>query len=305
MKRRRDHRHADHHHEHRGEGNGHGGGGLGGFLRSLLSGLPWSDRAEAEETFLLSAPAGGKLKVENANGKTAVIGEDRSDVAVRVLKTARAESEEAAQRLLGRIHVEVDDEGGHLALEVDVPKRWNRHGSAHLEVRVPRGLRVGVFSSNGAVSIEGLRGDVVGRSSNGSICVEDVRGDVDVQTSNGKVCCSCTCGRLTARSSNRKIEIGEHEGSVDAMTSNGLIHASVESLGPDGLILSTSNGRIVVELPEKVDADVDLRVDNGVIRNHRDLEGASGERTGRLRGRLGRGGVPIRLRTSNGSISLR
>jgi len=282
-----------------------GSGGLGGFLRSLLSGLPWSDRAEAEESFTLAAPRAGKIKVENANGKTSVTGEDRSDVEVRVVKTARAESEEAANELLERIRVEVAETGGQLGLEVNVPKRWNRHGSANLEVHVPRSTRVGVFSSNGAVLIEGLRGDVVGRSSNGSICVEDVRGDVDVQTSNGKVCCSCTCGRLTARSSNRKIEIGEHEGSVDAMTSNGLIHASVESLGPEGLILATSNGRIVVELPEKLDADVDLRVDNGVIRNHRELEGVSGERTGRLRGRLGRGGVPIRLRTSNGSISLR
>jgi len=296
--RRRDHEHeeAHHHHHH---------GGLGGFLRSLLSGLPWSDRAEAEESFTLPPPGSGKIKIENANGKTAVIGEDRSDVTVRVVKTARAESEDAARKLLERIQVEVSDAGDHLGLEVDVPKRWNRHGSANLEVRVPRGMRVGVFSSNGSVSIEGLRGDVVSRSSNGSICVEDVHGDVDVQTSNGKVCCSCTCGRLTARSSNRKIEIGEHEGSVDAATSNGLIHASVESLGPEGLILSTSNGRIVVELPEKVDADVDLRVDNGVIRNHRELDGAAGERAGRLRGRLGRGGVPIKLRTSNGSISLR
>jgi len=283
----------------------HEGSGLGGFLRSLLSGLPWSDRAEAEETFRLPTPAGRKLKIENSNGKTSVIGEDRDDIEVLVVKTARAESEDAARKLLDRIRVAVDDQGEHLGLEVEVPKRWNRHGSASLEVRVPRALCVGVFSSNGAVVVEGLRGDVIGRSSNGSICIADVRGDVNVQTSNGKVSCSCTCGRLMARSSNRKIEIGEHEGSIDAMTSNGLIHASVESIGPEGLILATSNGRIVVELPEKVDADVDLRVDNGVIRNHRQLDGVSGESAGRLRGRLGRGGVPIRLRTSNGSISLR
>ena len=280
-------------------------GGLGGFLRSLLSGLPWSDRAEQQEMLRFDRPASGKLKVENPNGKTAVIGEARDDLEVRVAKTARAESEEAARKLLQRIRVEVVEAGDHMTLEVEVPKRWNRHGSANLEIRAPRDLHVGVFSSNGSVAVEGMRANVLGRSSNGSICIENVRGDVNVQTSNGKVSCKCTCGRLLARSSNRKIEIGEHEGSLDAMTSNGLIHASVEALGPEGLILATSNGRIVVELPEKVDADVDLRVDNGVIRNHRELEGTAGERTGRVRGRLGRGGVPIRLRTSNGSISLR
>jgi DUF4097 and DUF4098 domain-containing protein YvlB len=280
-------------------------GGLGGFLRSLLSGLPWSDRAEGQETLTLAAPADGRLRIENSNGKTVVIGEERDDVSVLVTKSARAESEEAARRLLGAISLQVDDAGESLALEVNVPKRWNRHGSANLEIRVPPRLQVSLYSSNGAMAVSGMRASVTGRSSNGSICVSDVEGDVDVQTSNGKIGCSCTCGRLIARSSNRKIEIGEHTGSVDAMTSNGLIHATVESLGPEGLILATSNGRIVVELPEKVDADVDLRVDNGVIRNHRDLGGASGDRMGRVRGRLGRGGVPIRLRTSNGSISLR
>jgi hypothetical protein len=51
---------------------------------------------------------------------------------------------------------------------------------------------------------------------------------------------------------------------------------------------------------------VDVRVDNGVIRNQLDLDQApNGSRTGRLRGRLGRGGTPIKLRTSNGTVSLR
>jgi len=286
------------------EGGGHAGG-LGGFLRSLLSGIPWSDRAEGQEELVLSRPPGGTLRVENANGKTVVLGEDRADVHVAVAKSARAESEDAARRLVERIRVTVNEAGGGLDLEVDAPKRWNRHGSANLEIRVPRDLHAQLHSSNGSVSVEGLRASVLGRSSNGSVCVRDVTGDVDVQTSNGKIACARICGRLSARSSNRKIEIGEHRGSVDAMTSNGLIHAQVDELGPEGLLLATSNGRIVVELPEKVDADVDMRVDNGVIRNHRDLETAGGERTGRVRGRLGRGGTPIRLRTSNGSISFR
>ena len=69
--------------------------------------------------------------------------------------------------------------------------------------------------------------------------------------------------------------------------------------------MATSNGRIVLDLPEKTDADVDVRVDNGVIHNELALGLHSDESTGRLRGRLGRGGTPIKLRTSNGTISLR
>ena len=61
----------------------------------------------------------------------------------------------------------------------------------------------------------------------------------------------------------------------------------------------------MLELPEDVDAEIDIRVDNGVIRNDRPLCTAMRERSGQLRGRLGRGGALIKLRTSNGSICLR
>ena len=77
-------------------------------------------------------------------------------------------------------------------------------------------------------------------------------------------------------------------------------------MGREGVVLATSNGKILLELPDGVDGDLDVRVDNGVIRNSLDVEqAAADERIGRLRGRLGRGGVPIKLRTSNGTVSLR
>ena len=71
-----------------------------------------------------------------------------------------------------------------------------------------------------------------------------------------------------------------------------------------GVQLATSNGRIVLDLPEHVDADVDIRVDNGVIRNDRELCPKGRETDGRVAGRLGLGGKLIKLRTSNGSVSL-
>jgi hypothetical protein len=304
-----DHDHGDHDFQDQHDRSERGGerrdmGGLGGFLRSLLSGIPWSDRADREEELILAAPITGKLRIFNANGRTRVIGEDRTDLAVRACKTARAESEAAAQRLLEDMRVVARQIGDGLELEVEIPRRWNRHGQVHLEVRMPRQLAVSVKSSNGKLCLEGVRGALKARSSNGSIHVANVVGDIDVQTSNAKVACECTCGRLMARSSNGKIEVAEHRGSLDASTSNGVIHARLCEVGSEGVSLETSNGRILLELPEQVDAEVDMRVDNGLIRNERDL-GNEDQANGRVRGRLGHGGSPIRLRTSNGSISLR
>ena len=281
------------------------GGGLSHFLRSLLSGIPWSEKASREVELCFDAPAAGRIEIQNANGRTRVIGEDRRDVALRALKNARAESEPAAEELADAIRIRSEEIGGVLQLEADIPRKWNRHGSIDIELRVPRDTSIVVVSSNGKVCLQGLRHGVRANSSNGSIRLDDVAGDIDITTANAKVCCSCTAGKLIARSSNGKIEVEGHRGAIDATTSNGLIHATLESLADDGVSLATSNGRIVLELPEKPDADVDIRVDNGVIRSDLALGNEVREGTGRLRGRLGRGGRPIRLRTSNGTSSVR
>lgn len=302
--RERDGRESRHHvhHEHHEH---HPHGGFGGFLRSLLAGLPWSERAEQEETLRLESPPGHSVRIQNANGRIRVIGEDRDDIEVRATKVAHAGSDDAAESLLREMRVLCGQVGGGLEVEVDVPRRCQRRGHAHLEVRLPRGTSVEVNASNGKICVENLCGAVRARSSNGSVDVADVVGDIDVSASNAKVCCSSTRGHIVARSSNGKIQLHEHRGSIDASTSNGLIVASMEEVSREGVQLATSNGRIVLELPKEVDADVDIRVDNGVIRNDRELCKSASEREGRLRGRLGVGGAPIRLRTSNGSVSLR
>jgi DUF4097 and DUF4098 domain-containing protein YvlB len=280
-------------------------GGFGSLLRSLLAGVPWSEKAEREEVLHFSAPPSRNFRIHNANGKTCVVGEDRDDIEVRALKNARAESPEAAAELLDSIRIIHGLTGDVAEIEVDIPSKWNRRGYAHLAVHVPKSLSTEIIAANGKIAVRNVQGTVRARSSNGSVELAGIRGDIEIATSNAKVCCCDTEGRLVARSSNGKIELSEHRGSVDASTSNGLIRASIEGMGREGVSLATSNGRIVLELPEQVDADVDIRVDNGVIRNDRTLCKAMRERSGQLRGRLGSGGCPIKLRTSNGSVCLR
>ena len=278
--------------------------GFAGFVRGLLSGIPWAEKAESKETRILPTPPGHVFRVHNSNGVTRISGEDRDDIEVTAFRTARAESVEAAERLLGEIQLAFNETGGRLDLEVEVPRKWNRRGVANLCIKLPRKMEVWVAAANGRVDVEGIRGLVHARSTNGSAKISDVIGDVEVGTTNAMVCCSAICGKLMARSSNGKIEIANHRGSVDATTSNGLIRASVDDLGADGVLLCTSNGRIVLDLPDEVDADIDIRVDNGIIRNDRELCQKGRESNGRVVGRLGMGGKLIKLRTSNGSITL-
>jgi hypothetical protein len=295
-----------HDHDRQGCGNGELRGGFGGFLRSLLSGLPWHERAEANETLRFASPSGAAIRVDNVNGCTVVIGEDRGDVEMVVHKAARAGSEAEAAQLAAAIRVLArEDAAGVLDVEVELPGRWTHRGRVDLEIHAPRTVRVQVSASNGRVCLSGMRAAVRLHSSNGPVRVDDVVGDVEVHTSNARVHTHCTCGKLVARSSNGKIDLEEHRGSVDAATSNGTIHCELEDVGKEGVVLVTSNGRISLELPDEVDGDVDIRVDNGLIRALREFRHSARERAGRLKGTLGRGGVPIRLRASNGTISLR
>jgi hypothetical protein len=281
------------------------GPGFGGLLRSLFSRMQWGERATDEESLVVPMPRGRAISVFNANGKTHVVGEDRDDIEIRIHKSVRADCPDVAEKLLDSIKLQNSNSTDVLEIEVQIPRRCSRHAVAHVEVCVPRDTQVALGSTNGKICLEGLNRSIRARSNNGSVSIGEVNGDIDVTTANAKVTCRCTYGHLRAHSSNGKIEVDRHRGSIDASTSNGIIRASLVELGETGVSLTTTNGRIVLELPDEPDADVDIRVENGHIRNDLELEDQTRDHNGRVQGRIGKGGTPIRLRTSNGTISLR
>jgi hypothetical protein len=281
------------------------GPGFGGLLRSLFFKMQWGERATHEERLVVPCPAGRAISIHNANGKTRVLGEDRDDIEVRIHKSVHADCPDLAEKLLDSIRLQNSNSADVLEIEVQIPRKCSRHAVAHIELCIPRDTKVDVGSTNGKISLEGIDRSIRARSNNGSISIREIRGDIDVTTANAKVTCSCTHGHLRARSSNGKIEVDSHQGSIDASTSNGVIRASIDELGETGVSLTTTNGRIVLDLPEKPDADVDIRVENGHIRNDLELKDQTHDMDGRVRGRIGNGGTPIRLRTSNGTVALR
>ena len=281
------------------------GPGFGGLLRSLFARMPWGECASCDETLVVPAPSSHAISIHNANGKTCVEGEDRDDIEIRIHKSVRADCPDLAANLLESIQIQQTAGTDVLEIEVQIPRKCSRSAFAHIELRVPHDTQVALTSTNGKICLSGLDRPIQARSSNGSVSIQEVNGDIDVTTANAKVACRNSHGHLRARSSNGKIEVGGHRGSIDASTSNGVIRASLEALESTGVSLTTSNGRIVLDLPEEPDADVDIRVENGLIRNDLDLEEQAGDNSGRVRGRIGKGGIPIRLRTSNGTVSLR
>jgi hypothetical protein len=71
-----------------------------------------------------------------------------------------------------------------------------------------------------------------------------------------------------------------------------------------GATAETTNGSLVLAVPSNLEADVDARCLNGNFYSELPMTMESTDRPREMRGKLGRGGVPIHLRTVNGGIRL-
>ena len=122
----------------------HGPRPVGISCAACSTSIPWSGaRGGRRRPLNVSAPSGGRCSgCTTRTGCTRIVGsEDRDDIEVTAQKTARAESDEAAEALLDQIRLSVFDTSGDakVDLEVEVPRRWNRRGAANLCIKIPLG----------------------------------------------------------------------------------------------------------------------------------------------------------------------
>lgn len=155
-------------------------------------------------------------------------------------------------------------------------------------VQIPRGVKSGAFTVNGAVSVLGATSEVNATTVNGAVEVTDVGGPVKARTVNGDV------------------TVNAVNGPVSANTVNGSVNVSIKKLvTSDDMTFTTVNGSVRIDLPRDFDADVTFDTMNGGISSDFpvQLSGRFGPR--HARGTIGKGGRELRARTVNGSISLR
>jgi DUF4097 and DUF4098 domain-containing protein YvlB len=213
---------------------------------------------------------------------------DRSEVEVVIEK--HAGSKESAASLI----VDAHQAGSQITVDVRAPH--NGHfgffsgRSARLLVSVPRGTDLTARSGDGSIDVEGVDGKIDLHSSDGRIEARAVAGDVSVSTSDGS------------------IRLDGHFTALHARTSDGRINVTTSSARAErDWDLSTSDGTITLDVPKGFGAELDARTSDGRIHLE---EVAVSNVTGPLRknavrGRLGDGGAAVRMRTSDGSITLR
>jgi len=217
---------------------------------------------------------------------------DKTDVQVVVEKRGRDQDDVRA------IEVKTEQHGNRIEVTVTEPRRDHtgfsfhvNNRSAKLIVSVPAASDVSAKSGDGSIDIEGVAGHVQLRSGDGSIRGRMLGGDVEANTGDGSI-------RLDGNLTSVRVHTGD--GSVT-------VHADAgTSPGADWDIV-TGDGSVTLEVPDGFGAELDAHTGDGGI-HMRDLTlsnvtGNIGKNS--LRGRLGDGGRAVRVRTGDGSITLK
>jgi DUF4097 and DUF4098 domain-containing protein YvlB len=234
---------------------------------------------------------------------------DKSEVQVTVEK--RGWDKEA----IAAINVQVSQTGNHVELHVTEPKtsglgfHFNRSRSAKLIVSVPASSDVAARSGDGAIDIERVSGKLELRSGDGSIRGHQLGGDVKVHTGDGSIKLDDVNGTLDVDTGDGSIIIAGKMAGVRARSGDGsvTIRAEAGSTSEGDWDITTGDGSVTLEVPEGFGAELDAHTGDGAIRLHditlSNVTGELGKRT--VRGRLGQGGRAVRVRTGDGSITLK
>jgi DUF4097 and DUF4098 domain-containing protein YvlB len=230
------------------------------------------------------------VAVKTFDGSIEIRPWDKAEVQVVVEKRGRDKTDVES--------IEVHSEQNGNRIEVAVTEtpvhRLGLHflgRSAKLIVSVPASSDVSARSGDGSIDIEGLTGRIQLQSGDGSIHARQVGGDVDVHTGDGSVTLSGKLSSLRARSG---------DGSLN-------IHADAGSAAGADWDITTGDGSVTLAIPDGFGAELDAHTGDGGIRMQdltlSNVTGTIGRNS--LRGRLGSGGHNVRVRTGDGSITLK
>lgn len=238
---------------------------LTAFLVLVLSAVSAAPCFAITKEFNQSYPlqAGGSFELQNVNGTVEVQGWDRDTVQIHAVKTAKSRESD-----LDLVSIDVEARSSAVSVSTRYPQNEGVEVAVEYTVRVPHGARVEhIGTVNGTLRVSGIE------------AVEELR------TVNGN------------------IEVYDGGGSVHARTTNGNVHLELLHVqDKNGAVAETTNGSVLLAVPADTHADLEARCLNGNFFSELPVTFESTQRPRELHGKIGRGGVPLRLRTVNGGI---
>jgi DUF4097 and DUF4098 domain-containing protein YvlB len=240
------------------------------------------------------------------NGSIEVRPWDRAEVLVEVEK--HANSKDAAADIEVRTH----QDGNRVTIETRL-RHLDRHfsfgigRSARLIVSVPASSDVLATSGDGSIDIERVGGRIELRSGDGSIRGRELSGDVSVHTGDGSIRIEDIDGALNLGTGDGNILASGRISGLRARTGDGrlTIRATPGSAAEDDWSISTGDGSISLELPDDFNAELDAHTGDGRVEVRGGLSDTVESTRRTARGTLGTGGHSVRVRSGDGSITVR
>jgi DUF4097 and DUF4098 domain-containing protein YvlB len=257
-----------------------------------------------------SYPVSGKASLTLSSGDASVemrsCGECR-EVRVRVEWHDRKPADYDVNEFQSGDHVNFElKEKTHLGVRVGL----GNLRQPHVTVDTPTTLDLEARTSDGALKLSGVQGNLELHTSDGAVDVGDVGGAVRLTASDGSIKIHNVTGTLESRSSDGQVSVEGRFTALQVQTSDGNLDVTLA----DGSQLNaasrieSSDGRVMVRLPRTMAVDLEVHTSDGQIDCELPLtmEGFdTAHNSGHnLRGHLNGGGLPLTIHISDGSVKI-
>jgi hypothetical protein len=234
-----------------------------------------SEGIVARDTKTFTVTANPEIDLHTFEGSIEVHSWDRDEVEVEIEKRAME------QGLVDAMSVTAEQQGNRIVVKVTGPPHTERFEgiqvgvhfspSARLRVVIPRNAHLAAMTADGSISLEDVSGRMTLRTNDGSVRVSRVSGEILARTGDGSIRMERVEGKLDLETEDGTITIEGRPSALRARTGDGAIRLELEpdTVPAEDWDLQTADGSVVLTLPTRFNAMLDLETRDGALRlNH-------------------------------------
>jgi hypothetical protein len=264
--------------------------------------------ARDERRFTVSGTP--ELTLATFDGSIEIRAWDRPEVEVVVER--RADTKEEADS----IEIKAEQSGNRISVEARRPSQREHRvvfgfhvgRSASIVARVPHSLNLMARSGDGSIVAERIGGRIELRTSDGSVRGEGLEGELRVHTGDGSIKLDGIDAGLDIDTEDGSITVDGRVSRLHARSGDGgiTIRAANGSAMAGDWEVTTGDGRVQLELPGDFSGEIDAHTGDGRVDVSDLALTVSGDVARRsVRGRVGSGGRLLKIRSGDGTITLR
>ena len=179
----------------------------------------YSERFTAKETKTFTVSGSPRVTLSTFDGQVRVHGWDKQEVSYTATKGA------ANEETLKEISIQTQQQGD--AISISTINNDYDNATVSFDVYVPRQTTLHVSSGDGALNLEGVRGQITLRSGDGPIEVANGSGQLHLNTGDGSIRVIKFDGQVDARTGDGGIALEGNFNSLSARTGDGTISLTV------------------------------------------------------------------------------